>query len=147
MHSLLKHYNGSTSHHSPTVTPAQDFLERPPEIIVEYCVDNRIQGTVAVTEPKEKFKEGAGDAAGFTKGSQRVGKKKGEPADDKDPDDHSQDEGETLLAILSALPAAPLDALTRLELRDVVSRFDLAQLGLAFGLFLLHGAGIVYLVV
>ena len=135
------------SHHSPPVTPAQNLLERPSEIVVEYGIDDGVQGTVAVTEPEEELKECDGNTAGLAQGRQRVGEEEGKPADDEHPDDHGQHEGEALLAVLPTLPAAPFDALPSLQLGEVVSRLDLAYLGLAFGFFFLHGAGVAHLVV
>lgn len=83
---------------------AEDLLKGSPEVPVEDGVDGRVQGAVTVADPEEEFKERVWDLTGVPAHTvQAVAEEEGEPAHDKHPHDHSQDECEPLLPGLGHL--------------------------------------------
>lgn len=59
----------------------QKLFEEVPEFCVKDCVDDRIQGTVDVAEPRHHTHQGRWDVAALTASSHRVEDKEGSPAE------------------------------------------------------------------
>lgn len=91
----------------------KDLFKRPPEIIIEYCVYNGIEGAVAVTKPEKHFEECFRYKAGATHSSESVCEEKREPAEDKHPHDNGQNKCKAPLSVLPFFP--PACSLTRLH--------------------------------
>lgn len=86
--------------------PAQNPLERLPEVVVEDGVYDRVQARVTVPNPEEELEQGVGDAARRrAHRHKRVGEEEGEPADHKHSHHYGQDEGEPLLTVHHGLTA------------------------------------------
>lgn len=93
----------------------EDVFERPAEVLVEDCVDDRVEGTIAVPDPEEELEESLRDLTCLPADAiEAVAEEEGEPAHHKDPHDHSQHKreaflpglGDLLTADAAALPAA-----------------------------------------
>lgn len=80
---------------------AQDLLKSSPEVLIEYSVDDGVEGAVAVTDPEEKLEKGFMDGAGLPADPmQAVAEEERKPADHKHPHDHRQHKSEPLLTCL-----------------------------------------------
>lgn len=89
---VLSHSTRSEVATPPTSVPSAQYpLERLPELRTEYRVNNRIQGGVEITQPKEKVHRGRCDVTGIS--AERHHKrhdKKRQPTDDESPRDDRQ---------------------------------------------------------
>lgn len=80
-------------------------MESPSEVLIKDGVDDRVERTVAVTNPEEELEEEVRNVACLAAHTiQAVAKEKREPAEHKDTHHYSQHKGEALFTHLGCPP-------------------------------------------
>lgn len=74
----------------PTHASAQDTLEGEPEILTKKSIDERIDGGIAISEPKQDLEEQVIDCTGGTHAAQQVHGEEGQPAQREHAHNHAK---------------------------------------------------------